>query len=283
MGHNKAVYFQKSTNNEFRKDSAGNLYITSDENKIICIAGFEEGDYGIWVEKKPPYYIEDGQIVRTMTGTKAPIEDVLNEEQNKWLDEEERIDGDFLWIHAGETIHLPGEEEEAESSHTTSSQSNKDSGQANGQENNDSSNQGDSNSSVSSSGGSGGKFYVCDGAKLECSMGTEESDLKVIDTAKIYIKGNPMATIMDYKPMVNIKPFGKCKSMANPTVAAATAANYGNLKKMPCVPNIVAPWTGGKSNVKITKIATLLESSKLMCVWAGNIKVTDPGQDLVKG
>ncbi|KXS41298.1 MAG: hypothetical protein AWU54_1676, partial [Candidatus Frackibacter sp. T328-2] len=63
--------------------------------------------------------------------------------------------------------------------------------------------------------------------------------------------------------------------------AAATAANHGNLKKMPCQPNIPGLWQGGKDDVTITSIPTVLETSKLNCAYAGVIKVVDPGQDLV--
>jgi hypothetical protein len=96
------------------------------------------------------------------------------------------------------------------------------------------------------------------------------------------IEGKLMGTIMDHKPLVNIKPFGQCQSLANPVVAAATAANYGRLQKMPCVPNTTTPWIGGKMRVRICKEPTLLDSSKLMCMWAGVIEITNPGQNFVK-
>ena len=126
--------------------------------------------------------------------------------------------------------------------------------------------------------------YVCAGAKMKCSMGSKESDLGVIPVrpCQVKIKGKLAATIMDHKPFVNIKPFGQCQSLANPTVAAATAANYGRLQKMPCIPNIVAPWIAGKTTVKICGEPMLLDNSKQTCMWAGMIEITNPGQDFVK-
>jgi hypothetical protein len=126
--------------------------------------------------------------------------------------------------------------------------------------------------------------YVCSGAKLKCSMGSRESALGVMPVRRslVRIKGNLMGTIMDNKPFLNIKPFGQCQSLANPTVAAATAASNGKLQKMPCVPNTATPWIGGKMRVCICGEPTLLDNSKLMCLWAGFIEITDPGQDFVQ-
>jgi hypothetical protein len=114
-------------------------------------------------------------------------------------------------------------------------------------------------------------------------MGSRQSDLGVIPGVRVpvYIEEEFMGTIMDHKPFLNIKPFGQCKSLANPTVAAATAANYGRLQPMPCVPNTATPWIGGKMNVLISNEPTLLDSSKLMCAWMGMIEITNPGQDFV--
>jgi len=110
-------------------------------------------------------------------------------------------------------------------------------------------------------------------------MGDQQSDLNVIHPVQpVYLHGENMANIMDNKPMMNIMPFGQCQSLANPTVAAATAANLGRLQPMPCIPNTVTPWTGGKSDTLVKMQPALLNNGTLMCMWAGMIEVTDEGQ-----
>ena len=47
---------------------------------------------------------------------------------------------------------------------------------------------------------------------------------------------------MDNQPIANIAPFGVCISLANPAVAAATAAAMGVLVPLPCMPVTPAPW-----------------------------------------
>jgi len=121
--------------------------------------------------------------------------------------------------------------------------------------------------------------FVCKGAKLKCSFGSDESDLGVMHPVNpVYLHGEFMANIQDYKPMMNIMPFGQCKSLANPTVATATAANYGKLQEMPCIPNITAPWMQGEATVLVKGQPALMDNCKLMCMWAGMIQITDHGQ-----
>lgn len=92
----------------------------------------------------------------------------------------------------------------------------------------------------------------------------------------------PIANIMDNKPMVNIMPFGMCQSMANPQVAAATAAKLGVMTPMPCIPNTTAPWVPGAPTVLIANFPALNNSSKLMCMWGGVIQITNPGQTTIQ-
>ena len=90
---------------------------------------------------------------------------------------------------------------------------------------------------------------VCAGAQLMCSFGMAPSALVVTPQNKVLCGGPPAANIMDMKPMANIVPFGMCSSMANPTVASATAAAMGVLTPMPCVPVISGPWAPGSTTV----------------------------------
>jgi hypothetical protein len=76
--------------------------------------------------------------------------------------------------------------------------------------------------------------------------------------------------------MVNIAPFGMCKSLANPQVAAATSAAMGTLTPQPCVPAPAGPWSPGSSIVTLNGVAALTADSKCMCTWAGGIEVVEP-------
>ena len=122
-------------------------------------------------------------------------------------------------------------------------------------------------------------IQVSMGAMMLCSFGVAPSTLIVIPKGPPTMAGGPLAaTIMDYAPMANIPTFGMCTSIANPVVAAATAAALGVLTPMPCIPATVAPWVPGAPTVLINNFPALTNSSQCMCTWAGVITITNPGQ-----
>ncbi|HEV2862327.1 MAG TPA: DUF4280 domain-containing protein [Pyrinomonadaceae bacterium] len=123
-------------------------------------------------------------------------------------------------------------------------------------------------------------IQVCMGATLQCSFGAAPSTLVVLPANRT-LTTTPAANIMDHVPMMNIMPFGMCSSLANPTVAAATAAALGVLTPMPCVPVTPAPWIVGAPTVLVGNMPALNNSSKLMCAWAGVIQIVNPGQTTV--
>lgn len=119
---------------------------------------------------------------------------------------------------------------------------------------------------------------VCNGATLQCSFGLAPSPLCVVPISRTLVNSVPMANIMDNKSFVNIVPFGMCSSMANPTVAAATAAALGVLTPMPCIPVTIAPWMPGSPTILVGGMPALTAQSKLMCNWGGVIQIVFPGQ-----
>lgn len=121
-------------------------------------------------------------------------------------------------------------------------------------------------------------FQVVNTAQLMCSMGMAPSSLVVLPVNRVVSGNQPAANIMDHEPMVNIMPFGMCRSLANPSVAAATAAALGVLTPMPCIPNTPAPWIPGAPTDLLANAPSLDNTCKLMCMWAGTIQVVSPGQ-----
>lgn len=292
----KNVYKDKNGNKYYKNGIQKNLLIKylnkENEMNIFKLKGFHEGSYGIWLEQSPPYFIKDGNLVGKYEKKKAILEDVKSELGNEWIEKEERIKEDFLWIMAGEEIIFPEGKTEDASEEVEKNDVERLSEKENFQFNKEEIEKKDSEKSMalksqikssSSSNSSNGDFFLVSGAKLKCNFGDKNALLTVVPINKVFILNKAMATIMDYKPMLNIAPFGMCKCIANPIVAAATAANHGKLKKMPCIPNTAAPWMNPKLRVTVKNKASITEKSQLVCMWGGMIKVTDAGQNKVKG
>jgi hypothetical protein len=119
---------------------------------------------------------------------------------------------------------------------------------------------------------------VVNGATLMCSFGVAPSTLVVLPINRVLSGNQPAANIMDHKPMVNIMPFGMCTTLTNPQVAAATSAASGVLTPQPCIPMTQSPWVPGAPNVLLANQPALDNTSKCMCMWAGVVQITVPGQ-----
>ncbi|MCR5155840.1 MAG: DUF4280 domain-containing protein [Butyrivibrio sp.] len=111
-----------------------------------------------------------------------------------------------------------------------------------------------------------------------CTMGTAPAPIKVTSQQKVLTEGKPAATIQDAQPMANIGPFGMCTSLANPQVAAATAAALGVLTPQPCIPAPAGTWIPTKPKILVGGKPCLSNDCKLVCAYAGQVSITVPGQ-----
>ncbi len=107
-------------------------------------------------------------------------------------------------------------------------------------------------------------------ALCTCSFGVAPLPLTVSSQQTVQTCNMLQATIMDNK----FPTFGMCSSLANPTVASATAAAMGALTPMPCVPVIAAPWVPGAPTVLVCGKPLLNNNSKLICSYGGVIQMT---------
>jgi hypothetical protein len=121
---------------------------------------------------------------------------------------------------------------------------------------------------------------VVNGAVITCSFGTTPGSLTVIRPTSQGVS-QPLATIMDSAPNVNIAPFGMCMTPSNPQVASATAAAQGVLTPQPCMPVTTAPWTPGSATVMVENNPALTSASTCLCMWGGSITITQAGQATV--
>lgn len=121
--------------------------------------------------------------------------------------------------------------------------------------------------------------YVCSGATMKCTMGTSTARLIVLPIRTVFLTGHPMANISDHLTMVNLAPFGRCRSLGFPATAAATAAHHGHLTPMPCMHNTPFPWMNGKNDYIVKGDPALLKTSTCQCMWGGTISLVTDGQN----
>lgn len=117
---------------------------------------------------------------------------------------------------------------------------------------------------------------VTSGATTRCTFGVAPGVLNALPGG--VTAGPPLATVTDCVPFANITPFSMCLSVANPAVAAATAAAMGVLTPMPCTPVIVVPWTPGSPTTQVHGRPALNNASTCQCAYGGVISIISPGQ-----
>lgn len=121
---------------------------------------------------------------------------------------------------------------------------------------------------------------VVHGAQLSCSKGTSPGSLSILPTVQMTGDDQNIATVDDYKPMVNIPTFGMCTTQANPQVAAATSAAQGVLTPQPCIPVTTSAWSPGASIVTVDGVKALTKDSTVSCQWSGSISISTAASDV---
>lgn len=118
---------------------------------------------------------------------------------------------------------------------------------------------------------------VVSNAMCLCTFGMAPSTLEVLPVTMTTGSSMPAGNITSAVPFADIMPFAMCISMANPAVAAATAAALGVLVPLPCTP-VTAAWTPGAPTVMLGGPPALDSTSMAMCSFAGVISLTFPGE-----
>lgn len=269
----------------------------SDLRNRIKIKNFKEGNYGLWLERVPPYYIKGGELLGRYEGLKDSPDSVKGESENGYLNSEERIIDDFLWIQAGEKLVFPkdaeefdeeesAEAEEAErrdreedareaeaeaSSQAGSSSSSEDGSEEESESEDESESSGNSASTLSlpslncATPTGGGSPIVVQGATCMCAAGTAPGKLFVLSNQTVMADKKNVATIADGTP-ANFTPFGGCLPLTNV---------YG---VPPCSLAVTGQWICADGGFMVNGTPVLTTSGTLMCAIGGVITIVEPGQ-----
>jgi len=103
------------------------------------------------------------------------------------------------------------------------------------------------------------KEYVTTGALIKCNCGSLITPLRS-STSTVELAGQLACTTSDKIPMVNIMPFGICKT-----------------KMTPCIPALLL-WLDFQPDVVFEGANPLLNTSWIMCSIGGKIEIVHTGQ-----
>lgn len=115
------------------------------------------------------------------------------------------------------------------------------------------------------------------GGVMMCSFGLAPSTLNALPIPRVMVEGRPVADITNVAPGLNLPPFGMCSSLANPMVAAATAAALGVLTPMPCLPAVVGTWLPKAPQTLVAGKPVLVGGSTCNCAYGGVITLLMAG------
>lgn len=119
---------------------------------------------------------------------------------------------------------------------------------------------------------------VVTGGQAMCMFGTTPTGIITSSQSEVLVGNKPAGTIMDCGRN-NIATFGMCISLANPQVAAATAAALGVLTPQPCQILPAGPWIPMKPCLNIGGKPCLTSDCKLVCAMGwGMISIISSGQ-----
>jgi len=124
--------------------------------------------------------------------------------------------------------------------------------------------------------------YVCNGALITCSWSVPPLPpfvvpLTVLPDNRILLHKQPMASCMDFIPLVNIPPIGMCGSPDSEAVQAALGS------PVPCTPVVLSPWKSPKANVLLAGENALLDNCTCDCeLGGGKISIFNPTQTTTK-
>ena len=114
-------------------------------------------------------------------------------------------------------------------------------------------------------------------ALCACSFGMAPSVLEVLPLSLTTSSDMPAGNINSATPFAEVMPFGMCMSLANPAVAAATAAALGVLTPMPCTP-VTSVWAPGSPTMMLGSMPALNNTSMAICGFGGVVTISFPGQ-----
>lgn len=118
-------------------------------------------------------------------------------------------------------------------------------------------------------------LLIVSGSLMSCSFGIAPCPFQAMQAVNVISKA-PVGNSNDISPAC-VATFGMCQSLANPSVAQATALALGVLTPMPCIPALAGSWVC-KPTVLIKGSPALSSDAKAMCAYGGVISFINSTQ-----